>query len=367
MSGASGSATQRHSGTLPRRMVVGDDRRAPEGWDDRAVRVRGGHVMQSSVWAAYRAERGWEPRFLTFDDGQVALTLLRRSPALPGVEAVVRRGPAHRGEAAEIGAAWAVGLSEWAAAVGARDLFLDPERPRDAAYEAAMDEAGFVANEGLEPSIHVMRLELPPGIDEASLAAGLSKATRQRIRAAEQAGTTVRQDRAGERLAELAVLMRERAGVLGIALQQGDEYLAGWRTLLGAGLAHLLVAEHAGALVGGLFLHRHGGIHATAYSADDAALREELPGTMHLVRWTAICEAVRDGATAIELGGVDLPGHREPPRSGEPGRGLYEHKRGFGAVWAERAAPRRIVLRPGAERLARGRRLLIDTARRMRR
>ena len=77
--------------------------------------------MQSSVWAAYRAARGWEPRFLTFDDGRVALALLRGSPGLPGVEAIVRRGPAHRDEPPEVAAAWAVALAGWADDVGARE------------------------------------------------------------------------------------------------------------------------------------------------------------------------------------------------------------------------------------------------------
>jgi hypothetical protein len=49
---------------------------------------------------------------------------------------------------------------------------------------------------------------------------------------------------------------------------------------------------------------------------------------------------------------------------GEPGYGLYEHKRGFGATWLERAPPRRIVLRPAAELLARSRRRAVDALRR---
>jgi lipid II:glycine glycyltransferase (peptidoglycan interpeptide bridge formation enzyme) len=345
--------------------IVGDDVDAPQGWDERAVEVPGGHVMQSAAWAAYRAGRGWEPRFVRFDDGAVALAQLHRSPFLPGVEAVVRRGPAHRGEPGDLGAARAAALARWAADLGARDLFLDPERPSDASYEAAMDAAGFLAHDGLEPAIHVMRLELPSGSDEAALASGLSRTTRQRIRAAERAGTGVLDDQRGERLSAFLVLMRERASALGIPLQQGDDFLEGWRLLLRAGLARLLMAVHGDEVVGGLFLYRQGGIHATAYSADAAGRRHDLPGTMHLVRWTAIRGALREGAAAIELGGVDLPGHRAPPQSGEPGYGLYEHKRGFGAVWVERAPPRRIVLRAGADRLARGRRQLIDSLRRV--
>lgn len=347
--------------------VVRDERSAPEGWDERAVRVPGGHVMQSAAWAGYRASQGVEPRFLTFADGSVALATLRRTAMLPGVEAVVRRGPAHRGDAAPSGAARAAGLAGWAADHGARDLYLDPERAADPGYETSLDEAGFVAVDGLEPSIHVMRLDFEPGTDEEALFAGLSKSTRQRIRSAERQGTSVDDDRSGERLEDFVVLMRERAEALGIPLQQGADYLRGWRALLAAGLARLLLADHDGLMVGGLFLYRQGGIHATAYSADRASTRTDLPGTMHLVRWTAIADALREGAHAIELGGVDLPGHRQPPGPGEPGRGLYEHKRGFGAQWLERSPARRIVLRPAADRLARSRRRVIDGLRGMRR
>ena len=286
-------------------VVEQDEREAPEGWDARAVQVPGGHVMQSAAWASYRHSQGFEPHFLTFADGSVTLATLRRTPLLPGVEALVRRGPAHRDEASWLGVAWAAGLAAWAADLGARDLYLDPERPADPAYETAMDEAGFSVVEGLEPSVHVMRLDVPPGTDEETLFRGLSKSTRQRIRTAERQGTTVHEDQAGARLEDFVVLMRERADVLGIALQQGSDYLRGWRALLGAGLARLLLAEHDGQLVGGLFLYRQGGIHATAYSADKASTRADLPGTMHLLRWAAIRDALREGTPAIELGGVD--------------------------------------------------------------
>jgi lipid II:glycine glycyltransferase (peptidoglycan interpeptide bridge formation enzyme) len=347
--------------------IVADERRAPEGWDERAVHPPGGHVMQSSTWAAYRERQGLEPRFLTFEDGHVALAVLQRSPLTPGVEAIVRRGPAHAGEDPVAAAGHAAALAAWARSLGARELYLDPERPVDAAYEAAMDRAGFETTEGLDPSFHVMRLRFEPGLDEDALLARCSRSTRQRIRAAERAGTLVLEDRTGDRLDVFVALMRERAAVLGIRLQRGHDYLEGWRALLDAGLARLLVAEHDGQVVGGLFLFRQGGIHATAYSADDAATRSDLPGTMHLVRWTAIRDAFREGASAIELGGVDLPGQRQPPAAGEPGHGLYEHKRGFGATWVERSAPRRIILRPHAERLARGRRRLVGILRGVRR
>ncbi len=169
-------------------------------------------------------------------------------------------------------------------------------------------------------------------------------------------------------MAGFAVLMRERADVLGIALQQGDDYLVGWTSLIDAGLARLLLAEHDGELVGGLFLFRQGGIHATAYSADRAARATTTcparctwcAGRPSATRWQ---RAVRPSSSVAWT----CPATAEPPQKGDPNRGLYEHKRGFGAVWVEREPARRIVLRPDADGLARVRRRAIDALRGMRR
>jgi hypothetical protein len=350
-----------------RTQIVSDDRSAPSGWDERAVGVTGGHVMQSSTWAEYRQDQPEQYHYLTFADGAVALATLRSTAGLPGSEAVVRRGPPHRRDAPGLLAARALALAGWARTLGARDLFLDPEQEADPAYAATMAEAGFAATDGREPSIHVMRRTFEPGLDEDGLFTSLSKSTRQRIRAARDAGIRIHESKDRSRMAAFAGLLRERADVLGIALQGGDEYLDGWTALIDAGLARLLLAEHEDELVGGLFLFRQGGIHATAYSADKASRRRDLPGAMHLLRWVAISDALAEGCPSIELGGVDLPGHRDPPRKGDPNRGLYEHKRGFGAEWVVREPARRIILRRGAVRLAETRRRAIDALRGMRR
>jgi len=323
--------------------------------------------MQSSTWAEHRQGGPERAHFLTFDDDTVAVATLRSSAGLPGSEASVRRGPAHRNDPPAVLGGRARALAQWARAQGARDLFLDPEHDADPEYAVALTGAGFSVTPEREPSIHVMRLTFEPGIAEDALFGGLSKSTRQRVRSARDAGIKVRESSAAERMAEFAGLMRERADVLGIPLQEGSDYLAGWARLIEAGLARLLLAEHDGELIGGLFLFRQGGIHATAFSADQASRRRELPGTMHLVRWVAISDALAEGCPAIELGGVDLPGHREQPQKGDPNRGLYEHKRGFGAEWIDREPARRIVLRTGAERMAQVRRRAIDALRGMRR
>ncbi len=337
---------------------------APANWDERAVGVRGGHVMQGTAWAEHRRAQGADPRYVTFSDGRVALVVLRRQRLSPGLVATCRRGPA-RGELTGTELVGHIALlGDAMRELGARDLSVDPELDADTGYEAAMDALGAHRTDEFQPSIHVMRLTFAQDATEESVFAGIQKATRQRIRAAERAGTVVRRDETGERLAEFGELLVERADALGIAMRPERGYLAAWRRLIGAGQARLLLAEHDGALAGGLLLYLQGGMHSTAYSADHAALRRSLPGTMHLVRWTVIRDALAEGATAVELGGVDLPGHREPPSPEEPNHGLYVHKTSFGAQWVVRTPARRLILRPDAARVARVRDELVRLGRR---
>ncbi len=176
----------------------------------------------------------------------------------------------------------------------------------------------------------------------------------------------MRHDATGERMEEFGALLVERADDLGIAMRPELGYLAAWRRLLAVGQARLLLAEHDEDLLGGLLLYLQGGLHSTAYSADRAASRRQFPGTMHLVRWTVIREALAAGVPAVELGGVDLPGHRDPPSRDQPNHGLFEHKRSFGAEWVVRTPARRIVLRPWADRLASTRRAVLSQARSLR-
>jgi lipid II:glycine glycyltransferase (peptidoglycan interpeptide bridge formation enzyme) len=348
-------------------IVAAIAREAPEGWDEHTVAAIGGHVMQGTAWAAHRRAQGAEPWFVTFTDGHCALVLVRRQRFVPGMLATVRRGPAAAGDSPEQLAVRIGALAQHLRQGGARELFVDPELDASPAYEAAMDAAGFRVTAEVQPSIHVMRLPLPRGTTEESAWSRIAKTTRQRIRAAEAAGTTVRHDEDGSMLPAFGRLLVSRADVLGITIAPELGYIAAWRRFIAAGHARLLVAEHDGAMVGGLLLYRQGGMHATAYSADDASTRRALPGTMHLVRWTAIREALADGATAIELGGVDLPGHREPPGVDEPNHGLYAHKASFGAEWVVRTPARAIELRPWAVRVAASQARLLATTRAARR
>jgi lipid II:glycine glycyltransferase (peptidoglycan interpeptide bridge formation enzyme) len=335
-------------GWLARVVAAADT--APAGWDARTVDVDGGQVKQGTAWAADRAALGARPVFLELDDGRAVLALVRRGRRGPGPTVYASRGPVTAGDPPAVVARRMAALAAWAGSIGALSVVADPALVADPGFEADLAAAGWEAVEEIQAERHRLVLRWAAGATPDDVLAGIAKATRQRIRQAERAGTTVApatDDATLGRFAELyGATARRRAFWVGeVALRA-----AWWRRVLDAGQAIMLAARHDGALVGGLLLYRQGGRLASAYSADDAATRSDLPGTMHLLRWSAIRAALAAGHDLIDLGGVDLPGARRIPRPGEPTYGLYEHKRSFGAVWVECAPAHRRILRPWAHR-----------------
>ena len=323
---------------------------APDDWDATVVDVPGGDIHQSTLNAEHRAEQGWWRHFLTFGDGRRALVLLRAQPPIPGSTAYSPRGPVAAGDDAATVAARAIGLAAWSRSVGSSILAVDPILRASAVYDDALAAAGFRETEELQAERHRMILDIPAGTSVDAMLASVSKGTRQRIKAAEDAGLRVDEvsDEASiERFAEIYETTAERKRFW---IGRTEAMLAWWRRLLRADRGILLVARAEERIVGGLLLIKQGGGLATAVSGDDASVRDRLPGTMHLLRWSAIRRAVESGHASIDLGGVDVPGARREPRPGEPTYGLFEHKRSFGAVLTPHAAAHEIVLRPWVHR-----------------
>ncbi|MEO7665225.1 MAG: GNAT family N-acetyltransferase [Candidatus Limnocylindrales bacterium] len=336
-----------------------------EVWDDLVVRPGGGNIFQSMAWARHRAATGWRPHHLVADDGSAVLALERPWPLIGGGSAYLPRGPIPAGDAAAM-ADRLDAFTGWLVAAGIDVVATDAEVPVGIGYGERIQASGFRAIEEIQPSRHRLTLPLGHGADEASVMAGIAKATRQRIRGAERDGiVVVRHDAAADavddpgdgfvRPAEAAALAFDR--FYDLLVETGERrqfslgprasFLAWWAAALGAGWLVLLEARSAeDEPLAGLLLHRHGGRLSTAYSADIAERRRDHPGVFHLLRWRAIQLAIRSACAELDLGGVDVPGARHEPRPGEPMAGLYEHKRSFGATWVEQVGAHERVSRP---------------------
>lgn len=319
---------------------------APAGWDANAVDVPGGHVLQGTTWAAHSAASGWGIRYVTFESGRVALLITARQPPLPGFTAYASRGPVAAGDPPARVAARAIALAGVVREVGGTILAVDPELDDDPAYDAALAAAGFRPTEEIQPSRHRMVLGWAAETTHEALERAVAKQTRQRIRAARDAGVVVTEDAAGARLDEFAALTDAAAVRKGFAFSSRRGMVDWWRALLAAGRGRLWLATRDGTVLGGLLAYRQGGHLATAFSGDRADLRRDYPGVMHLLRWTAIESALAAGHRSIDLGGVDVRGARGIPSEGDPQHGLYLHKTSFGAHWVASAGAHERVLRP---------------------
>ena len=326
--------------------VISAEAAPPAGWDAETVDAPGGHVLQGTAWAAHRAAQGWTPHFVRFADTRAALLLTHPQRPLPGFAAYAPRGPISAGDAPEQVAARAAGLAEWTRREAGTILAVDPELDQSEVYDRALRAAGYRPTEEIQPSRHRMILRWSPGEDVDGIHGRIAKQTRQRIRASERAGTEVVDDARGEHLAAFAGLVDAAAERKRFNFAADRGFLDWWRRVLGAGQARFWVAIHDERVIGGLLAYRQAGHLATAFSADRADLRRDLPGTMHLLRWHAIRETLVAGCSSIDLGGVDTAGARRRPEPGDPGHGLYEHKASFGAEWVESAGAHEAVLRP---------------------
>ena len=340
------------------------------GWDDLTVRPAGGHVLQSRAWAEHRATRGWQPRFLMGDDGSAVLALTRPWPVVGGASAYVARGPVPTGSI-EDAVARLDGATRWLASEGVDVVASDAEVMADG-YKDRLASVGFTPIEEVQPSRHRLSVRLDAEADEDKLLENVSKSTRQRIRQAERGGLTIvrhdaappppppavgaaiadiefanpvgKVDAALERFHDLALQTADRRH---FALGSRASFLDWTTRAYAAGFLVLLEAvDEAERSIAGLLLYRHGGRLSTALSGDREDARKEHPGAFHLLRWRAIQLAFREGATEMDLGGVDVAGARHEPREGEPMFGLYQHKRSFGAEWVAMPGAHERVLRP---------------------
>ncbi len=339
-------------------------------WDERAVDVPGGHVLQSRAWAVHRAATGWQADHLLVDDRPV-LVLRRPWPLVGGSSAYVPRGPVSAGDDVRAVAERLRAVVDDVAARGVAVIASDAEIAAATGYPSLLRAIGFHPIDEIQPSRHRVSLPLE-GRSEDDVLAGVTKSTRQRIRKAEGEGLlVVRHDGrvppggVGEGFAapaEPTAVALDR--FYDLLLETGERrqftfgpraaFLAWWEAARRAGHLVLLEARAPGGdVLAGLVLYRHGERLSTVHSGDHAVARRDHPGALHLLRWRAIQLAIRERRLEMDLGGVDVADARREPREGEPMWGLYQHKRSFGAEWVEMTGAHERVIDPMRYRLGR--------------
>ena len=310
---------------------------APDGWDAAAAAGPGGHVMQSSAWAAIRERQGWTAEYLR-PAGAHALVLWR---PLPGG---MRFGYCPRGPVASIAElpdALRALATHAKATRGALVLKVDPERTAQEAG-AALKGAGFKRGPDIQPVVATLVLSLDK--DEAGLLADFEKDTRWSVRQPEKRGVVVYQGTSDEDLSmfyDLYALTGRRAGFI---TRTAAYYRTVWRTLIDAGLATLWLAEHEGRPVAGAMSWHCGDREVYQYGATNDQGRKVYAA--YGLLWRCIAEARARGARTFDFGGIPA----DPSDTSDPMHGPYLFKKGFGGtvthwVGAHDAVPRPLAYR----------------------
>ena len=310
---------------------------APDGWDSVAAHGPGGHVMQSSAWAAIRERQGWTAEFLRPAGGH-ALVLWR---PLPGG---LRFGYCPRGPVAssdQLRDALRSLAAHAKATRGALVLKVDPERTAEECSGPFRD-AGFTRGPDIQPVVATLVLSLVKTEDE--LLAGMDKDTRWSIRQPEKRGVTIYQGTTDEDLDAFYDLYAVTGRRAGFITRTASYYRTVWRTLIEARLATLWLAGHDDRPVAGSMVWHCGDRELYMYGATNDAGRKVYAA--YGLLWRAMSDGRRRGAATFDFGGIPL----DPSDTADPMHGPYLFKKGFGGVVTRWAGAHDSVPRPLAYR-----------------
>ena len=323
---------------MVRHILISDqpDALPPERWDAFVERHPSGHLLQASPWGELKARFGWRARRIALADeaGRLlagAQVLFRRIPGGRAL-AYVPKGPLmdwhDEGQAsAMLGALHALARQE-----GAFALTVEPEAPDEPALAGRLRTLGFrPAPQAIQPR-STLWLDLQGAPDE--WLARMKPKTRYNVRLAARKGVIVRDATEADLPAFYRLLVQtgERDG---FAVHSADYYAAGYRLLVGGGLARLLLATYQDDILAGILVAALGASAWYLWGASGEAGRERMPN--YLLHWEAMQWAAARGCRTYDLWGIPDEVGRAPEKftatvAERVGGlwGVYRFKQGFG-------------------------------------
>jgi len=187
-------------------------------------------------------------------------------------------------------------------------------------------------------------LDLAPGEDD--LLAGMKEKWRYNVRLAGRRGVSVRPARTLEDVQAWYRILQVTGERDGFGIHTLDYYRRAWLLFAPENQAQLLLAEHDGRLLAGIFVGYLGQQAIYLYGASSNEYRQLMPN--YLLQWEAMRWAKNQGALSYDLWGI--PDSDDPT---EAMAGVYRFKSGWGGHTVRFAGNYEYVCRPLAMRLAR--------------
>ncbi|MCU0476385.1 MAG: peptidoglycan bridge formation glycyltransferase FemA/FemB family protein [Anaerolineae bacterium] len=273
----------------------------PHVWDEFVRQQPNGHLLQLSGWGALKSAFGWSAERVALVDSDANLRA--------GAQILYKPFPGGLFHLAYVPMGGTVtDPTEWpllwravrAAAAKRRTVFIKWEPGLFLGDLAAPDPAamGFQAGPQTVQPPRTIVLDIT-GDDDAILAR-MNQGTRRKIRQSQKSGVVYREGdaRDAERFAQLMQVTGDR-NEFGV---HGERYYQMAHGLFAPHDAALIVAEHEGALLAGVFVASVGGQAYYLYGASSNEHRDLMAS--YGVQWLAIQWAKRRGCAWYDLWGI---------------------------------------------------------------
>ena len=351
-------------------------------WERFVAESPRGHLLQCWAWGELKRGAGWSPlRVALWDAAEARLlagaqVLLRPIPLTGYALAYIPRGPVIDWADAALCETFFTALHALLRARRVAVLRIEPDVPehiappgwQQGAQSATLSGSlsgtvqghavvqglaalGFCGTRDRVQQPRTIVVDLTP--DEQTIRQRQKPKWRYNTGLAARKGVTIRPAEGVEdarRWYDLLEITRERDRFAGHTFAY---YRRAWELLSAAGQARLLLAEHAGKLLAGVFVTRVGTQGMYLYGASSDEERHLMPN--HLLQWEAMRWAKAQGATHYDLWGIadtDDPTH--------PEAGLTFFKRGWGGQVVTHIGAFDAVYAPMAYRLFLGGRELMQ-------
>lgn len=302
-------------------------------WDDFVAEHANGHLLQSWDWGELKATSGWHPMRLALWDEYAhqmvaAAQILRRTaPLLPlwtGHLAYIPKGPVIDWSQEPVCEAFFSQLHALLRKQGAIALRVEPGPEADTSEGVLA--TGYLAScctrrtHAIQP-LRTIVLDL--ALDEQTLLAQMKEKWRYNIRLATRKGVTVRDATSIEDLRLWYDLLQVTSQRDQFGVHTFDYYRCAWELFVSSGKARLLLAEHEGRLLAGIFVALFARQGLYLYGASSNEQRQLMPN--YLLQWEAIRWTRQQGARLYDFWGIP-----DTDAEDEAMAGVYRFKRGWG-------------------------------------
>lgn len=302
-----------------------------EQWDSFVAEHPAGHLLQSWSWGELKSSAGWRPLRLALWDGEcivaAAQILQKTAPHVPlrlGHLAYIPKGP----------------LLDWSQEALCTVFFSYLQRFLQGQGALALrmelgQEAGTTAGEVVLKRLTTLRthpvhtiqplrtivLDLSP--DEETLLACMKEKWRYNVRLAQRKEVTIRCAAAVTDVDAWYRLLETTRDRDGFGIHTLDYYRSVWEQLTPRGELRLLLAEHDGQLLAGIFVVLFARQAIYLYGASSNEQRQLMPN--YLLQWEAMRWAKQQGAQSYDFWGIP-----DTDAEDESMAGVYRFKSGWG-------------------------------------